>query len=68
MKRDEANSRIGGEDRFGSVAVMNVPIEDQNALQATLLERVESSYGDIIEEAEAHSSVGFGVMPRRAVK
>ena len=51
-------------ERLGSaVAVMNVPVEDEHALGAKLCDRQLRRDRDIVEEAEAHSAIWFGVMP-----
>jgi hypothetical protein len=43
------------EDVLSAVAVMNVPIDNQNALGAVLTLGVPGGYRDIVEEAKAHA-------------
>ena len=50
----------------GAVAVVHVPVEDEHALYAELAPRQLGRDGDVVEQAEAHRTVGFGVVPRRA--
>ena len=49
----------GREDRLGPVAVVDVPVEDQDPLGAACSDRVRGRDRDVVEEAEAHR-------PRRA--
>ena len=53
------------EDRLGAVAVVDVPVEDQDPLGAALGDRVGRSDGDVVEQAEAHRPVALGVVARR---
>jgi hypothetical protein len=53
------------EDRLGPVAVVDVPVEDQRALDPVGRARVRRGDGDVVEEAEAHCSVGLGVVAGR---
>ena len=55
------------EDRVGPVAVVDVPVEDQHALERrapTLARRAATA--DVVEEAEAHRARRLGVVPGRA--
>ena len=53
------------EDRLGAVAVVDVPVEDQDPLGAALGDRVGRRDGDVVEQAEAHRPVALGVVARR---
>src|SRR6185312_15116680 len=57
---------VGPDDRLGAVAVMNVPVDDGDALGAVLLLRVTGGDDGVVEEAKAHRPVGLGVVARRA--
>ena len=52
----------GGEDLLGPVAVVDVPVEDQDALGAARGDRVRRGDGDVVEQAEAHRARALGVM------
>jgi hypothetical protein len=52
----------GLEDLLGAVAVVYVPVEDQDALGAGG-KRVSGRDGDVVEQAEAHRPVALGVVP-----
>ena len=53
------------EDRLGAVAMVDVPVDHQDALDAALLESVRGGHRDVVEQAEAHRSVSLGVVSRR---
>ena len=56
------------EDVVRPVAVVNVPVEDQDAPGVVPLQRVPCADRDAVEKAEAHRPRVLGVMPRRAVQ
>ena len=66
MDRDEQHLAALVEDEVGPVAVVDVPVEDQDALGGVLAQRVRRRDGDVVEEAEAHRLRALGVMTRRA--
>src|SRR5256885_17052499 len=67
MHRKIKNRWIVIEDSLRAVAVMNVPIENRNAIDFfELLLRITSSDGHIIEETEAHRAIRRGMVSRRA--
>ena len=45
--------------------MVDVPVEDQDALGAAGVERVGGGDGDVVEQAEAHRPVALGVVARR---
>ena len=47
-----------------AVAVVQVPVDDQDALEAVFFLCIGGSDGDVVEEAEAHGPVGFGMVAR----
>ena len=53
------------EDRRGAVAVVDVPVEDQDPLDRELGDRQRGGDGDVVEEAEPHRPVRFRMVPRR---
>src|SRR5439155_15569783 len=50
---------------LGAVAVMNVPIDDENFGQMVSYSGVMSGQSDVIEQAESHAARGCGMMTRR---
>ena len=57
---------VGPEDILCAVAVVNIEIDDGDALGAVLGAGVEPGDGGVGEQAEAHGAVGLGVMAGRA--
>ena len=57
---------IVAENVLGAVAMMHVEIDDGDAFQPMLLERMLGGDGDIVKEAEAHGAAAHRMMPRRA--
>jgi len=49
-----------------SVAMMNVPIEYKYSIESMFFNRVTGGYRDIVEQAESHRMIFFGVMSRWA--
>ena len=47
----------GGEDRLRAVAVVDVPVEHEDAPRAARLDRVRRRDRDVVEKAETHRSV-----------
>ena len=58
--------RVGPEDVLRAVAVMDVEVDDRDALGAMLRARIEGGDGGVVEQAEAHGAVRFRVMAGRA--
>jgi len=50
---------------LGAIAMMHVPIHDQDPLQAIAFLGVTRGNGDVIEQAEPHGTLALSVMPRR---
>ncbi len=48
-----------------AVAVMDIPIGDQNSPGSVPLLRVPGAYGNTVEKAKTHASGGAGVVPWR---
>ena len=65
VHRDEMDVGLILHERLGAIAVMDVPIGDQNAREPVLLSCVVGREGDISEKAESHGAVANRVMPRR---
>src|SRR5207253_5713720 len=53
------------EDRLGSVPVMDVPVQHQDPLHATAIERVRACHGDVVEQAETHRAISLRVVTGR---
>ena len=66
MQRDEEDAVIRAEDRVGPVAVMDVVVDDRDALEAERALRSSGRDRDVVEEAEAHHPLLQGVMSGRA--
>ena len=56
---------IGGEHSLRAVAVMHVEIDHRDPLHAPPAARMHGGDGGVVEQAEAHRAVRFGVMARR---
>ena len=65
VRRDVEHSRILVEDRLRPVAVVHVDIDNGDALEASGEHRGRGD-GNIVEKAEAHRAIRFGVVTRRA--
>jgi hypothetical protein len=63
---EEEHRRVRVEDVVRAVAVMDVPVDDHDALHAQRRLRVPSGDGGVVEEAEAHGARDLGVVARRA--
>ena len=66
MRRAIEHAGIAPEDVLRAVAVVDIPIEDRDAPGAVPLLRMTRGNRRVVEEAEAHGSHPFGMMPRRA--
>ena len=53
------------EEVVGAVAVVNVPVEDQDPLERVLRDRVDRGDGDVVEDAEAAGARTQRMMARR---
>src|SRR6266480_2133691 len=65
VHRDEMDVGLAFDQRLGSVAVMDVPIDYQDSVQPVFLARVMGGDGDIPEETESHRAVVDGVVSGR---
>ena len=66
MGRAIHHGLVRPEDVLRAVAVMDVEIDDRDAVDAVLLLGVARGDGDVVEQAEAHRPRGLGVMAGRA--
>ena len=66
MKRDREHARVVAEQRLGAVAVMDVEVDDGDALQTELVLRVAGGDRDVAEDAEAHRLRLERVVPWRS--
>ena len=64
VQADDEHGRVRVERVLRAVAVVHVEIDDQQAVVLEL--RLEHARGqrDVVEQAEAHRAVGFGVVAR----
>ncbi len=68
MGRNEQDTVIAFDQVFGSVAVMNVKINNGDPRQPTAFQRMFGGNRDCPEQAEPHRGRGFGVMAGRAAR
>src|SRR5438876_504246 len=52
-------------ERLGTVAVVDIPIDDQDPMQAVLVSRIVRGDGNVTEQAEPHCTIVYGVMSGR---
>ena len=62
MDAGEEDVVAAAEDLGGAIAVVDVPVEDEDPLGPELGNRQRRGDGDVVEEAEAHRPRGLGVM------
>ncbi len=60
MRGDVENARIIPKDGLSSVAVVDVPVDDQHPVAPRGQRR--RAHSNVIQKAEAHCAIGFGVM------
>ena len=65
MHRHKSNGRIVLDECLRAVAVVNVPIDDQHAIDPLALAGVVRADGDVAEDAEAHAAVAKRMVTRR---
>ena len=63
--REKENGVVRPEDVLSSISVMDVPIDDQDFLEAMNGLRVTRGNGRIVKEAESHRSAWSRMMARR---
>ena len=51
---------------LGAVAVVDIEVDDGDAVQAVVLDEVVGCQGDVAEQAKAHGFAGLGVVSGRA--
>ncbi len=56
---------IGLEAVLGAVAVVHVPVENQQLVESCLALEGACGDGDVVEQAEAHGAIGLGVVAGR---
>src|SRR2546426_355007 len=65
MGGEVENRRIRPEDVLCTVSVMDVPIDDENPLDAVRRLRVSRGHRGVVEQTEAHRTIDCRVMARR---
>ena len=65
MQRDEQDAGIGPERGLRPVAMMDVPIEDEDALRAVSALRLSCRDDGVVEDAESHPLVRHGMVTGR---
>ena len=68
MGAEEEDGVIIIECILSAVAVVNIPINYQNASDAVVALQVSGRNGHVVEDTETHTCVGRGVMTGRATK
>ena len=66
VRAEKVNRRIRVENILGAVAVVNIPIDDGDAVDAIAVLRITGGDGDVVEQAEAHAAICRSVMAGRA--
>ncbi len=66
MRRAVEHARVLVEDILRAVAVMRIPVDDRQALQAKHVEGIARCYRNMVDKAEAHRTATCGVVARRA--
>jgi hypothetical protein len=64
--RAKQHLRVAVEDSLRAVAVVDILVDDGDALQSKLVEGVTRCHRNIVDQTEAHRAVGGGVAPRRS--
>lgn len=59
---EEEDGAVFVEDVLGAVAVVDVPIDDEDAIEAVTALGVAGGDGDVIKDAKAHAVAGIGVV------
>jgi hypothetical protein len=65
MHRKVANLRIFPKDGLSAIAVMHVPIHDEDAFDSPFAGSYAGTDGNMIEKTESHGVVGHRMMTRR---
>jgi len=66
VHRDEVDVGLILDQRLSAVAMVDVPVDDEDPLQTVLLARVVCGERDVPKEAESHRSIIDGVVSWRA--
>ncbi len=66
MRGEKENGRIVVENFLRAVAVVDIPVDDHDALDAVLFLRVARGDGSVSEEAKSFGAFRHGVVPGRA--
>ena len=48
---------------LGTVAVMDIEVDDRNPLEALVLQRIGGGHGHVVEQAKSHGAIRGRVMP-----
>ena len=59
------HARIVAENVLGAVAMVHVEIDDGDACEPMVLQRVSRRDGNVVEQAEAHRAIARRMVPRR---
>jgi hypothetical protein len=65
VRRDVQHRRVGEKDCLGTVAVVDVDVDDGDASEAVVLLGISGSDGDVVVVAKPHRFDRRGVVPRR---
>src|SRR5262245_49570032 len=68
MRTEIKDGTIVVEDILRAIAVVIIPINNQNSTDSMLLLKIARSDGDIVEDAKPHAAIRCCVMPRRTYR
>ena len=68
MRRKEEDTVFPVKCALRAVAMMDIPVNDENAAEAVILLEIPSCHGDVVDEAKTHSTIGLRVMSRWPAK
>src|SRR5258707_15156940 len=66
MRREIIDRWVPIEDFLSTVAVMNIPIDDQHAVRAVVNLGIPSRYRDVVEQTKTHRAIRCRVMTGRS--
>jgi len=66
VEREVKHPGVGFKKVLSAIAVVHVPVDDGDPLQAILFQEIKGAQGNIVEETEAQSLGAFGVVAGRS--
>src|SRR5687767_2043992 len=65
MNRQKADLAVVPKGVLRSVAMMNIPVDDQHSIQLVFARRHARGDRNVVKQAKTHRSVSNGMVPRR---